>query len=133
MGALGETIDIGSKLFRRLRDDQAILAQAILMRLTTRRGTYWDDPEYGLLVADYLNAGLTPDTLARIPFEVQSELEKDERIERVEVRVDMATATAPAGARLRLTFLVTPATGGPFAFVLAVSELSVDILTTGKA
>ncbi|AUX33211.1 uncharacterized protein SOCE836_053650 [Sorangium cellulosum] len=54
MSAYGESINIDSPTFRRTRDPARIIAQAIEMRLSTRRGTYIDDPDYGLLIDDLL-------------------------------------------------------------------------------
>lgn len=87
------------------------------------------DTEYGLLVSDYLNEGLTPEVLARIPFEVQAELEKDERIGSVEVS---ATATGPTSSKsILLAIFVTPRLIPPFSLTLSVPDLTVEILTRG--
>ncbi len=132
MGLLyGETLDIDSAFFRRLTDDQAILIQAMVMRLSTKRGFYWADPEYGYALTDLVNEGLTTDALARIPIEVQSELEKDERVAAVFV-----TATITNGAQgvaVRLGIQVTPVEGKTFNFVVAASAVTVDLITLGSA
>ena len=131
MGTLyGESINVTSPFFARLTDDEAILTQAILLRLSTKRGFYWADPEYGLSLADFVNDGLTPDALARLPLEVQSELEKDERIASASVSADIVTT--PQGASVSLSIRVTPVDGKTFAFVLAASAVTVELLTTGN-
>ena len=131
MGVYGETVDIGSKFFRKLTNDQKILEQAILMRLSTRRGLLWMDPEYGLPLADYVNEGLTQDTLAQIPSEVQAELEKDERISTVEANAKISTTSQ--GSKLGLDLKVTPNEGPEFQLTIGVSELTVELLTQGAA
>jgi len=85
MGAYGETIDIFSVMFRRLSDDERILSQALYMRLNTRRGFLWDDPDYGLATDDLLNAGLTSDALVSLTAAIKAECEKDERVSSVAV------------------------------------------------
>lgn len=114
---------------RPLTDDREILTQAILLRLQTRRGTYWTDPEYGLALTELLSEHLTASELARLPSRVQAELEKDERIASVAVEVE---PSGPLNARrvvLRMT--VTPAAGPTFPLVLSVDQVSVEVLTKG--
>jgi phage baseplate assembly protein W len=130
MGSYGETILIASPFFRRLSDDQTILSQAIVMRLSTKRGTLWADPSYGLAVQDYLQAELTQDALVRIPFEIQAELEKDERIASVSVTSRMEQS-ALGGIKLFVDLIVTPLTGDTFPLTLAISELTVELITRG--
>jgi phage baseplate assembly protein W len=128
MGLLyGETIDIDSPFGARLTDDQAILTQAILMRLSTKRGMYWLDTEYGLPLSGYVNDGLTIDALARIPHEVTAELEKDPRIGSASVVAKQTTG--PQGVSMTLGIQVTPVEGQAFTFVVAVSALTIDIMT----
>jgi len=127
----GETINIASPSFARLTDDRAILEQAILMRLETRRGTLPKDPEYGLLLTDYINAEMSAETLTRIPAEVQHELEKDQRIQAVTVVPRWNPGSSLASARLYLEMYVTPKEGPSFSLTLAVSQVSVQVLTKG--
>jgi phage baseplate assembly protein W len=129
VGIYGETVDISSKFFRRLNNDQKILTQAIIMRLSTRRGLLWTDPEYGLPITNYVNEGLTQDSLARIPSEVQAELEKDERV--ATVAVGASVSTTSQGSKLVLDLKVTPNEGPEFQLVLAVSALTLELLTQG--
>ena len=108
MGAIsGRTINVRSPFFAALDDDQRILAQAVFLRLTTRQGSYWSRPEYGLLLSDYLKKGLDDDTLARIPSDIQGQLEQDRRIARREVTARTET-TQPRGARLIVPLTITP-------------------------
>lgn len=131
MGTLyGESLNVDSPFFARLTDDQSILTQAILLRLSTKRGFYYADPEYGLSLADYINDGMTPDALARLPLDVQSELEKDERIAGVVVVPSLTTT--PQGVGVSLSIRVTPVDGSTFTFVLAANAVTVEILTLGN-
>lgn len=131
MGLFGETVAIGSRLFRRLRVDADILSQAIVMRLSTARGTLWTDPDYGLLLTDYLNEGLTADALARLPLEIQAQIEQDERI--TSVTAEVATTQGERGVRLTVALFVTASDGTTFPLTLGVDALGVEILTRGAA
>lgn len=130
MGVLyGQTVNVKSKLFRKLTDDEAILAQAAELRLGTKRGTYWTDPEYGLLCTDYVNEGVTRETLARIPNEVSAELEKDERIATATVAPTLARTES--GAAILLAITIEPVAGPSFDMTLSVDGVSVSLLTRG--
>ncbi|MFO0588842.1 MAG: hypothetical protein U0441_14930 [Polyangiaceae bacterium] len=115
MGNYGETINIDSPLFRRLSDDAAILAQALNMRLDTEKGTYWDDPDYGLSVSNYENAGLTSESLAYVASAIKSECEKDERVS--SAAVDPGLEIIEGGYALRPKIKIFPVTGDAFSFV----------------
>jgi phage baseplate assembly protein W len=130
MGIYGQTIDIRSRTFRRLSDDQRILVQAVITRLSTKPGTYWTDPAYGFPLSDLVNAGLTQDALARVPGQVKAQLEQDERF--ASVTVTASTRQLPNKSWvLVLDITITPARGPEFSFTLAASALSVDLLTGG--
>lgn len=157
MGRFGETVDIASPLFARLgsaassapvtltmsvsssgvdlgavSDDHRILAQAVTMRLSTKRGALWTDPTYGLAVQDYLEAELTVDAIARIPHEVEAELEKDERIASAAV-VATTTRAALGGVALKLAMTITPSPAPSFPMTRPISELTVEALTRGAS
>lgn len=111
----GETINIDSPLFRRLIGDEAVLAQALTMRLDTRRGTYWDDPDYGLMVDDLTNAGLTRDAVVSVAGAIKAECEKDERVS--SAAVTPTVEQTEGGLSIRPSIRVFPASGRPFDFV----------------
>lgn len=126
MGIYGETIDIRSRTFRRLTDDSRILIQAAIMRLSTAPGTLPSDPAYGFSLSDLVNAGLTQTALARVPLQVQAQLEQDERMRTV--RVDARKVQLPNRSwRLELDITITPSSGPAFRFTLAASELTVEL------
>lgn len=126
----GESIDIRSQFFARLTGDQRILAQAVVMRLDTKKGTLWTAPDYGLSLADYVEQGITADALARIPGDVRAELEKDERIEGVIVAAS-TTKNPGGGYSLILDIRITPAGGASFSMTLAVDHLTIQLLMKG--
>lgn len=126
----GESIDIRSQFFARLTGDQRILAQAVVMRLDTKKGTLWTAPDYGLSLADYVEQGITADALARIPGDVRAELEKDERIEGVVVSAS-TTKNPGGGYSLILDIRITPAGGASFSMTLAVDQLTIQLLMKG--
>lgn len=131
-GPYGESIDIDDPTLRATTSASLILADAIVMRLDTARGSDWSDPEYGLLVTGYIGDALTPDALARIPSDVAAELRKDERINDVDV-VPSVTRLPLGGYRVTLDMTVHPVVGPSFPLTLAVSDLTVEILTRGAA
>lgn len=102
-------------MFRRLTGDEAILSQALYMRLDTRRGFYWDDPDYGLSADDLLNAGLTSDALESLSAAIKAECEKDERVSSAAVVPNVAQGVG--GYEVRPDIRVFPLTGASFQFV----------------
>jgi phage baseplate assembly protein W len=122
----GESINIDSPTFRRTKDDARIGAQAIEMRLKTRRGTYFEDPDYGLLLDDLLLDNAPAGARARIAADIAGEIEKDER-------VDSATVALTAEADGRVTFggSVTFINGQTFPLTISIQDLSVDVLLQG--
>ncbi len=97
------------------------LAEALLRRLTTPRGTLLDDASYGYDLRSRLNDSLTPYELVQIGVAARAEIERDERVE-------SATATATlTGGRLRVVAQVLTA-AGPFRLVLAVGSVTSEVL-----
>lgn len=123
MGELyGETINIDSPAFGRLRDDGKILSQALRMRFGTERGFLWDSPDYGLAFENYLEDGVTAEKLAALSSEMKAECESDVRVSSAAVFPGL-TITED-GAELRPEIKVFPKTGEPIPLVLPVSKLS---------
>jgi phage baseplate assembly protein W len=107
-----------------LTSGRTLLAQAIANRLSTPRGQLPDDPAYGYDLRDALNDSLTATGLFALQSAIVSECKKDERIAGATCR-----CTFDAVAK-KLTVLVRLATAdGPFLLTLAVSDLSVLILS----
>jgi phage baseplate assembly protein W len=122
----GESINIDSPTFRRTKNDQRIIAQAIEMRLSTRRGTYFDDPDYGLLLDDLILDAASAGRRARLAADIAGEIEKDERIDSATV-----TLTADAGGRVVFSGEVTLVDGQNFPLTISIQDLSVDVLLQG--
>lgn len=122
----GESINIDSPTFRRTRDDARIGAQAIEMRLKTRRGTYFDDPDYGLLLDDLLLDAAPAGARARIAADIAGEIEKDERVESSTV-----TFSSESEGRVVFSGSVTFINGQTFPLTISIQDLSVDVLLQG--
>lgn len=101
----------------------ANLGQALLNRLQTPRGGLFYDQNYGTDVRAYLNDALTAQRVSKLASDVQSECLKDERVQTCTAGVQFVSATKT------LNITITGSTsGGPFVFVLAVTNLSVSLL-----
>jgi phage baseplate assembly protein W len=114
-------LDVGQSLAlaRGLRN----LGNALVRRLVTPRGGLFYDPNYGLDVRAFLNAGMTPQQLAQVQADIASEVSKDERIENPEVTVVSNTQTATMAITI-----VCELAEGPFRFLVAVNALTVELL-----
>lgn len=114
-----------------------VLAEAIVRRLTTPRGTLPDvrgvdlrDWNYGLDLPSYLNRGVTTRDLVNLASNIRAELTKDERIDRVVAKV----TPSPTGSSLSVELAVTPRDPlEAFTLVLAVtsSEVLIESLSGG--
>ena len=125
---LGESVNAADPNFARLTGDAAILQQAIVLCLSTRRGAYWSAPDYGCSLRDYLLRGLTQAQLTAIPQEVSSSLELDERIARADVSVSASTASS---ITLQIAVYAKGSLGVPYQFVAAVTPNLVTVLLQG--
>ena len=101
------------------------------MRLSTKRGTLWNDPEYGFAVTELVNENLTAESLASIPARVEAELEKDDRLLAVDVTSYLSGSID--NRKIRLDIRITPNTGATVSFAIDVSALSVELLTGAVA
>lgn len=100
------------------------LAQAVARRLITPRGRLIRYPNYGYDLRQFLNADLSPSELAQIQTQATAECLKDERVK-------SASVAASLDINGKLTVEVTIDDGdGPFAFVLNVADLTIDLLNT---
>lgn len=99
------------------------LAMALCRRLMTPRGGLFYDPDYGLDLRDYLNAGVTDAEMETLPEEIRLELEKDERVQSAAVDF-VYTRQAES---LKITIVVSTSVG-PFELSVSVSKLTVEML-----
>lgn len=102
-----------------------MLAEALVRRLITPRGTLIDDANYGFDVRQYLGADLSPADVVRVGSGIDTELVKDER---VIVSKTTISLTQPFGI-LNINTIVTPSAGPTFPFVLVVSQVTALLLT----
>lgn len=118
-----ESLDIDSPRFRRTTNPSTIYAQRIEMRLSTRRGTYFDDPDYGIDLDGLLLDAATAGQRARIEAEIAGEIEKEDW-------VDSATVRLPDESSGETTFFaeVTPIDGPTLSFTISVVDGDVSVL-----
>ena len=102
------------------------LACALARRLSTPRGTLDWDPNYGFDLRGSLNDGLTQTALSQLRGAISSECEKDERV----LRCDADVVYIAASSSLTVNLTITTNTG-PFALILQVTSVSVDVLDQG--
>jgi len=109
--------DIGPSLA--LVSGRRCLIEAIARRLITPRGGLFYAPDYGFDVRQFLS-GITAAPSA-IAAGVIAECEKDERVNQANAVVTFI------GNTLRIRIDIADG-AGPFAFVLAISQVTVEIL-----
>lgn len=96
------------------------LAQSLVRRLDTPRGTLPDDKNWGISVPAYLNNGSTDEGIRQIAGQIRAELLLDDRVDSLTVRV----APSSNARTLRIEVQVTPlaAAAGPFTLTLNASD-----------
>lgn len=109
-----------------LVSDEVMLGQALVRRLSTRRGTLIHVPGYGRDLAALLN-DQAPQT-AYCAAWIERECQADERVLRATAAV---TYTRASGA-LRALIDVTARTGTTFRLTLAVSAATIDLLALDR-
>lgn len=102
---------------------KANLARALARRLSTPRGGLFYAPDYGLDVRLYLHADLGAAELANLGPAIEDECEKDERVESCSADVSYSFETRVLTIKLAVT-----TAEGPFELILAVSQLTVEVL-----
>jgi hypothetical protein len=100
-----------------------LLLESIARKLCTRAGQCPGAPKWGVFLPDMIGATFRDSDIASLCFRVRATLCEDERI------VDANVEATLDDARIVLHIDVVTA-DGPFALVLAVSDLSVSILET---
>jgi hypothetical protein len=112
----------------RLSSGVQLVAEAAYRRLITPHGMLQggeDEADYGLDLQDLIGSSTTKSQQAAVPGQIQAELLKDQRIE--SVTVDMQIFTN--GPSTSYQIAIEAQTGvGPFSLVLAVSDVSVELL-----
>lgn len=103
-----------------------IVGQACYRRLRTPRGTLRDDPSYGLDLRQFIGSTDTRKLEASLPGRIRAELEKDERIESVDV--DILTATTTSGDVSFAITIEAVTSLGPFTLQVLASSVTVELL-----
>lgn len=128
----GISIDTTSPTFAPLTDPSAVLRQWVTLQFQTRLGFYWSAPEVGCDLQAYVLRGLTADTLAAIPSDIETALGEDERVASVTVAAK-TSYTAFGSAQLNLTVKVTPKnlSVAPFSLAAVASADVANQVTKG--
>jgi hypothetical protein len=105
------------------------LGNALLRRLITPRGSLLYDPDYGLDLRAYLNAGLSDGEVTGLAGAVALELEKDERVASAEASM---TFIRQAGA-LRIRCKVDTVDLGSMTMLLQIGQVTATVLDTSVA
>lgn len=114
-------IDVGRSLT--LAGGLRNLGNALARRLVTPRGGLFYDPNYGLDVRAFVNAGFTAQQLAQVQADIAAEVGKDERVENPQVTVVSNTQTGTMAITI-----VCELAEGPFQFLVTVNALTVELL-----
>lgn len=100
------------------------LAQAIVRRLDTPRGSLPDDKNYGIDIRSMVNRGVTADDVRALAGQIRSEIDKDDRVDSLTVTV----APNSVGSELRVELAVRPVDATIGTFTLTLSATSASIL-----
>lgn len=111
-----------------LATGRQLLIQSLLSRQTTYTGSVLDCPNDCFDVRDWISEGMTPAQLSNLGTYVTNELMKDQRVR-------SATVKATYNASTSQLFLAESVVSsyGPFSFVLAVTNLTVQMLDQNLA
>lgn len=118
----------------RLVSGVRLVAEAAYRRVTTPRGMLQggeDEANYGIDLADLIGSVVTTADAAALPGRIENELLKDERIESVDVTVTSSVVGPSTSWQVTIEAQTSE---GPFSLVLAVSDVTVELLglTTGS-
>lgn len=101
------------------------LAQDLIHRIETPRGSVFEDPNYGTDLRDYLSKGIDSRELSGLPGVIAAELQKDDRVQRVTVKINSAT-------RDEINFQTIVLTAqGPFKFTTSVTQAQALLVEVG--
>jgi hypothetical protein len=102
-----------------------MLIQAILIRLSTPRGSVIDAPDDGICLSDYLSRGLTPADVAMLAGTISQEILKDERFTRADAKIDSSNLVSADELSISLD---VDSGLGPFQFTLLVNKAGAAVL-----
>lgn len=105
---------------------RVVVLEAIYRRLSTPRGSLFYDLDYGYSLLDLLGEGIDIRTLPIIETEIARECQKDERVTSAQVKCTYNSLTQSLNVAI-----VLQDGDGPFALVLSVDQVSVEVLQAG--
>ncbi len=100
------------------------LAQAVVRRLDTPRGSLPDDKDYGISIRQYVNKGTTAAEIQSLAGQIKNEIIKDDRVEALTVTVRPSST----GTTLRVELAIQPVDAELGGFTLTLSATSAVIL-----
>jgi len=100
------------------------LGYALARRLRAVLGSLFYDLGYGFDITDLVNQGLTPADVTRISVAIAVQCLLDERVQTCRV----ALVLVPQQGTLAITITGTIPSGVPFAFIMAATSLTVQLL-----
>jgi hypothetical protein len=123
------TDDLLESMGEREESDPLLVAEAVVRRITTARGTLLDDLDYGVDIADELSRATTRQDRASLEGRIRGELAKDDRIDELFVTL---TDNTEIDRTFELSIFGTTAEG-PFRLVMAIKAgaLMVQEMTAG--
>lgn len=101
------------------------LAQAIVRRLDTPRGSLPDDKDYGIDVRSYVNRGVVAEDIRQLAGQISNEVRKDDRVDTLIVTVQPSSTGTTLG--IRLAVRPVDARIGGFTLTLSASSASIVI------
>lgn len=105
--------------------DTRSLAEALIRRIGTPRGTVLDSPDYGIDLRSYLHRPSTHEELIGLAGDIQNEWSKDDRVSSAEVEISVLEVGRVLRGRGRV-FPADPSVS-PFALTFAVTDAAVAI------
>lgn len=106
-------------------DDTLAVVQAIVIRLSTERGSVLDAPDDGICLTDWLSRAMDATEAASLAGVIESEIRKEERVIAVRAVVDISELYTANAFSVDLSLDLG---AGPFPLTLGVSAAGVAIL-----
>ncbi|MBI2388631.1 MAG: hypothetical protein HYV09_03355 [Deltaproteobacteria bacterium] len=100
-----------------------VVAEAVVRRWTTPSGGLFFEPGFGVDVRELASQAMTPQALFTLGAQLAAQAEEDERVQSAHVDVSFNTQT-----RKLLVRADVHTAAGPFALVVSVDRLSVELL-----
>jgi hypothetical protein len=105
-----------------------LLVNALIRRVTTKRGVLFFHRNYGISILDLLGQGTAPNDLRRYATDIVGEIENDPRVFRGSVQARVRESKAPDQTSIISVEISGEAALGPFEFVITVDKVTLSIL-----